>query len=103
VGRHWWLLLSGGVGPHTHARSTVARRASAAGPHPPGHTEYPRITHASHAPARARWEAGSYGYHGDDGRKYHNSGKGEDYGPRFGAGDTVGAGLHLGRQEIFFT
>lgn len=49
------------------------------------------------------WEAGSYGYHGDDGMRYAASGKGEEYGPRFGAGDTVGACLHLGRQEIFFT
>ncbi|EFJ44175.1 hypothetical protein VOLCADRAFT_106503 [Volvox carteri f. nagariensis] len=28
---------------------------------------------------------------------------GEDYGPTFGTGDTVGAGIHLGRQELFFT
>lgn len=49
------------------------------------------------------WEPGSYGYHGDDGMRYASSGKGEEYGPRFGAGDTVGACLHLGRGEIFFT
>ncbi|KAI8467332.1 MAG: SPRY-domain-containing protein [Monoraphidium minutum] len=49
------------------------------------------------------WEPGSYGYHGDDGMRYAASGKGEEYGPRFGVGDTVGAGLHLGRNEIFFT
>ncbi|KAG2437400.1 hypothetical protein HXX76_006052 [Chlamydomonas incerta] len=49
------------------------------------------------------WEVGSYGYHGDDGKKFIGSGMGEDYGPTFGAGDTVGAGIHLGRQELFFT
>eukprot|EP00898_Chlorokybus_atmophyticus_P007569 jgi/Chlat1/7813/Chrsp66S07270 len=49
------------------------------------------------------WEANGYGYHGDDGRKYHASGKGEAYGPTFTTGDTVGAGLHLQNHEIFFT
>eukprot|EP00198_Chlamydomonas_reinhardtii_P005705 XP_001695041.1 predicted protein [Chlamydomonas reinhardtii] len=49
------------------------------------------------------WEVGSYGYHGDDGKKFIGSGMGEDYGPTFGGGDTVGAGIHLGRQELFFT
>ena len=28
---------------------------------------------------------------------------GEEYGPHFGAGDTIGAGLHLEAQELFFT
>lgn len=55
-------------------------------------------TRATHS-----WEPGSYGYHGDDGLRYASSGKGDAYGPRFGAGDTVGACLHLGRGEIFFT
>jgi hypothetical protein len=50
-----------------------------------------------------RWEPGSFGYHGDDGLRYAASGKGEEYGPRFGAGDTIGAAVHLGRHEIFFT
>lgn len=52
---------------------------------------------------RCRWEAGSYGYHGDDGRKYSSSGMGEEYGPVFGSGDVIGAGLHLETQELFFT
>lgn len=50
-----------------------------------------------------RWEQGSYGFHGDDGHIFHAAGVGEEYGPKWGTGDTVGAGLHLGRQEIFFT
>ena len=49
------------------------------------------------------WEPDSYGYHGDDGKKYHNSGRGEEYGPQYETGDTVGAGYHLEAQEIFFT
>ena len=49
------------------------------------------------------WEPNSYGYHADDGHKFHNSGKGEDYGPNFVQGDTVGAGIHLENREIFFT
>lgn len=49
------------------------------------------------------WEPGSYGYHGDDGRKYCNSGRGEEYAAQFGTGDVVGAAYHLGKQEIFFT
>jgi hypothetical protein len=62
----------------------------------------PRPAACRRGPA-PRWEPGSYGYHGDDGMRYAASGKGEEYGPRFGGGDTVGAALHLGRQEIFFT
>lgn len=50
-----------------------------------------------------RWEPQSYGYHGDDGKKYHANGHGDDYGPTFSTGDVVGAGVHLDRQEIFFT
>ena len=49
------------------------------------------------------WEPNSYGYHADDGNKFHNSGKGEEYGPSFVQGDTVGAGIHLENREIFFT
>lgn len=50
-----------------------------------------------------RWEPGSYGYHGDDGRRFGGNGKGEDYGPCFTKGDTVGAAYCLANQEIFFT
>mmetsp|Transcript_45085 Transcript_45085/g.134586 ORF Transcript_45085/g.134586 Transcript_45085/m.134586 type:complete len:177 (+) Transcript_45085:167-697(+) len=49
------------------------------------------------------WEPGSYGYHGDDGKKFGGNGKGEDYGPRYSTGDTVGAAYCLASQEIFFT
>ncbi|GMH46073.1 hypothetical protein BSKO_14037 [Bryopsis sp. KO-2023] len=49
------------------------------------------------------WDPNSFGYHGDDGRKYCGSGVGEDYAPTFTKGDVIGAGIHLERQEIFFT
>jgi hypothetical protein len=39
------------------------------------------------------WKELSCGYHGDDGRFFHNSVQGIAYGPRFGAGDTVGCGV----------
>ncbi|EIE19632.1 SPRY-domain-containing protein [Coccomyxa subellipsoidea C-169] len=49
------------------------------------------------------WEPHSYGYHGDDGKKFHQNGQGEEYGPQFTLGDVIGAGIHIQRQEIFFT
>lgn len=36
------------------------------------------------------WEPNSYAYHGEDGRKYSESERGEAYGPSFAAGDVVG-------------
>lgn len=50
-----------------------------------------------------RWEANSCGYHGDDGKLYHGQGKGEDFGPTFTVGDTVGGGINYATQEFFFT
>ena len=49
------------------------------------------------------WEPGTFGYHGDDGRKYHARGSGEPYGPRFGNGDVVGCGIDWEAREVFFT
>ena len=49
------------------------------------------------------WEPGTFGYHGDDGRKYHARGSGEPYGPRFGTGDVVGCGIDWEAKEVFFT
>lgn len=34
------------------------------------------------------WKAGSYGYHGDDGKIFGGSGEGTDFGPTFTTGDT---------------
>jgi hypothetical protein len=39
------------------------------------------------------WDVHSYGYHGDDGKKFHAGGVGDRYSAAFGAGDTVGCGL----------
>ncbi len=37
------------------------------------------------------WDAGSYGYHGDDGNRFAANGRGTKYGPKYGTGDVVGA------------
>lgn len=50
------------------------------------------------------WDSYSYGYHGDDGGVFHDTGHMlREYGPRFGAGDTVGCGIDYHRNVIFFT
>jgi hypothetical protein len=65
----------------------------------------PGAAGALHAAVCCRYEAHSYGYRGDTGRKHHPAlpARGEEYGPAFGPGDVVGAGMHLPRHEIFFT
>lgn len=55
-----------------------------------------------------RWEPNSYGYHAEDGKKLTgvvtpSRNSGEEYGPGFATGDTVGAGILLESQEMFFT
>lgn len=49
------------------------------------------------------WEPNSYGYHGENGHKFSASQTGMEFGPRFGTGDVIGAGIHLEKQQIFFT
>jgi hypothetical protein len=40
------------------------------------------------------WDTESWGYHGDDGKKFgDNDGQGWQYGPTYGNGDTVGCGF----------
>lgn len=65
-------------------------------PRPPARTPTPPLL-------PCRWEPDSYGYHGDDGKKFGGSAKGEEYGPKFTKGDTIGAAYNLAKQEIFFT
>jgi hypothetical protein len=49
------------------------------------------------------WDPNSYGYHGDDGLMYPESDAIVARGPTFTTDDAAGAGVHLGRGEIFFT
>jgi len=49
------------------------------------------------------WDAGSFGYHGDDGHAFRGSGAGRPYGPGFGAGDVVGVLLNRAERTISFT
>ena len=44
---------------------------------------------------------GSWGYR--SGQKFFEDIQGDEYGPSFGKGDTVGCGLIPARQELFFT
>ncbi|KAI0179215.1 SPRY domain-containing protein [Hypoxylon sp. FL1284] len=50
------------------------------------------------------WEAGSWGYHGDDGDVYAGHNVGQAYeGASFGAHDTIGCGVNFRTREAFFT
>ncbi|VDC02010.1 unnamed protein product [Peniophora sp. CBMAI 1063] len=49
------------------------------------------------------WEKDSWGYHGDDGYSYAAEKSGQPYGPTFGSGDTVGAGIDFTTGRAFFT
>lgn len=53
------------------------------------------------------WEQESWGYHGDDGKTFygetnHNN-QGKQYGPTFGANDTIGCGVNFSKGHAFFT
>lgn len=50
------------------------------------------------------WDAASYGFHGDDGGIFHNSGQMvRQYGPTFGVGDIIGCGLDYQASSLFYT
>ncbi|KAK9504990.1 hypothetical protein O3M35_009148 [Rhynocoris fuscipes] len=49
------------------------------------------------------WDSDSYGYHGDDGNKYHLSGNGKPYGPKFTTGDIIGCGINFIDKTMFYT
>ena len=50
-----------------------------------------------------RCENGSFGYFAASGEIKSGSEVGHCYGPTFGGGDIVGAGLHVDTKDIFFT
>lgn len=49
------------------------------------------------------WDTNSFGYHGDDGNVFTDSGSGDKYGPTFTTGDVIGCCLNLTDRTIFFT
>lgn len=50
------------------------------------------------------WTLHSYGFHGDDGAIFHGSGnKFQNFGPKFGLGDTIGCGIDYETKSIFYT
>ena len=48
------------------------------------------------------WSHGSWGYHGDDGKKFE-SGIGSTYGPVYGTGDVIGCGIDWKTESVFYT
>ena len=55
------------------------------------------------------WNRKSIGYHGDDGKLYHENGRGDRFGPTCTEGDRMGCGVDFeseveyGYHEVFFT
>ena len=50
------------------------------------------------------WAASSWGYHGDDGKKFNNpSGAGLRYHDSYKTGDTIGCGINIKTGKLFFT
>ena len=49
------------------------------------------------------WDLDTYGYHGDDGKKFAAQHRGDPYGPTFSTNDIVGCGVNFENQTCFFT
>ena len=49
------------------------------------------------------WEEDAYGYHGDDGAKFHAFGRGTEFGPKFTTGDVIGCGINFFDGTAFYT
>ncbi|KAK9797770.1 hypothetical protein WJX73_010039 [Symbiochloris irregularis] len=49
------------------------------------------------------WEPHTFGYHGDDGKAFHNSSSGIPYGPKFGTGDRLGVMFNRAERTIAYT
>ena len=57
-------------------------------------------TDLSRAPG---WDRGTYGYHGDDGKKFAAQSLGTPYGPIFRQNDVIGCCVNFGNQSCFYT
>ncbi|WVQ64457.1 uncharacterized protein L199_002624 [Kwoniella botswanensis] len=49
------------------------------------------------------WDKGSWGWHGDDGRSFEGSGRGENFSETWTTSDTVGCGINFLTGKAFFT
>jgi Ran-binding protein 9/10 len=49
------------------------------------------------------WDAPSWGYHGDDGKKFHGRGVGLPYGKTYGKGDVVACHIDQSKGTAYFT
>jgi hypothetical protein len=48
------------------------------------------------------WEGSSWGYHGDDGKKFHSASQGQPYAEKFGDGDRIGCRLEISSGHLEF-
>lgn len=49
------------------------------------------------------WDKISWGYHGDNGEKYHDDGWGFEYtDKRYGKGDTIGCFFDIAKKELSY-
>lgn len=46
---------------------------------------------------------GSWGYHGDDGSLFLETGSGKPYGKKFGTGDVIGCGVDFDQGKAYFS
>ncbi|KAH3762458.1 Ran-binding protein 9 [Pelomyxa schiedti] len=49
------------------------------------------------------WTTSGYGYHGDDGNKFHAAGYGSEWGPTFTKNEVIGCGVDFKTNSIFYT
>ncbi|CAH0477434.1 unnamed protein product [Peronospora belbahrii] len=105
------LVASGYFEIHIVHRERPSRAAETEGE---GHQEEVEVTSLGLVPGsfpsvgrQPGWNQKSFGYHGDDGRFYHQTTRGRLFGPRFGVNDTVGCGVRrnmtTAQSHVFFT
>lgn len=65
---------------------------------------YIGLTHSGSDLSRAPgWDSGTYGFHGDDGKKFAAQSWGTNYGPIFRENDVVGCCVNFETQTCFYT